>query len=307
MKPLRCILVGIDVEPGGKEISVGSRNAALQARALAEKSGASILLLHSGYRERDSALEEPSAAPGPETVAALEMFAQELGEGGAQLRLELTEEPAWLGLIRAIEEERGELVMVAKRSHFARDGRHLGTVASKLIRKCPAPVWIVHSEYGLIYETVLAATDLTPVGDLATRTAAWVAGLFGAELHIVHAYQKPMSIQLAEGRLSDREIERALQEIADRAQRHIEDALGEEAMAGRVSIHVGCTAPALAIEESVSRLHPDLLVMGSLSRTGFAGVLMGNTAERVLERVDCSLLTLKPDDFESPVAVALRR
>ncbi|HEX6885840.1 MAG TPA: universal stress protein, partial [Planctomycetota bacterium] len=43
------------------------------------------------------------------------------------------------------------------------------------------------------------------------------------------------------------------------------------------------------------------LVMGSVSRGGIAGLLLGNTAERLLDRVSCSLLTIKPQDFVSPV------
>ena len=43
--------------------------------------------------------------------------------------------------------------------------------------------------------------------------------------------------------------------------------------------------------------------MGTLSRGGVAGLLIGNTAERVVNRVDCSLLTIKPEDFISPVTL----
>jgi hypothetical protein len=32
-----------------------------------------------------------------------------------------------------------------------------------------------------------------------------------------------------------------------------------------------------------------------------AGLLVGNTAERMLDRVECSLLTIKPEGFVSPV------
>ena len=46
----------------------------------------------------------------------------------------------------------------------------------------------------------------------------------------------------------------------------------------------------------------DLLVMGSVGRTGLEGFLIGNTAEAVLRRVSCSVLALKPGSFESPIA-----
>ena len=46
----------------------------------------------------------------------------------------------------------------------------------------------------------------------------------------------------------------------------------------------------------------DTIVMGSVGRTGLAGFFIGNTAETVLSRVKCSVLTVKPDGFVSPVS-----
>jgi len=43
--------------------------------------------------------------------------------------------------------------------------------------------------------------------------------------------------------------------------------------------------------------------MGTISRAGIAGLLVGNTAERLLDQLDCSLLTVKPGDFVSPVGL----
>jgi len=45
----------------------------------------------------------------------------------------------------------------------------------------------------------------------------------------------------------------------------------------------------------------DLLVMGTLARTGIPGFFMGNTTEDVLRQVDAAVLTLKPEGFVSPV------
>ena len=47
----------------------------------------------------------------------------------------------------------------------------------------------------------------------------------------------------------------------------------------------------------------DLLVMGTVCRTGIAGFLIGNTAEEVLNQVGCSVLTLKPEGFVTPVTL----
>jgi nucleotide-binding universal stress UspA family protein len=49
------------------------------------------------------------------------------------------------------------------------------------------------------------------------------------------------------------------------------------------------------------RLEVDAIVMGTVCRSGIAGFFIGNTAEEVLQRVDCSVLTVKPDGFVSPI------
>jgi universal stress protein E len=51
----------------------------------------------------------------------------------------------------------------------------------------------------------------------------------------------------------------------------------------------------------VDRLGSDLIVMGTISRAGIAGLSVGNTAERMLGHLDCSMLTVKPADFVCPV------
>ncbi len=45
----------------------------------------------------------------------------------------------------------------------------------------------------------------------------------------------------------------------------------------------------------------DLVVMGTVARTGIPGYLIGNTAEEILEQINCSVLAIKPDGFKSPI------
>ena len=61
--------------------------------------------------------------------------------------------------------------------------------------------------------------------------------------------------------------------------------------------------PFLEIIRQVLRQKHDLVIMGTVCRTGVAGFFIGNTAENVLQQVDCSLLTVKPEDFVSPVGL----
>lgn len=45
----------------------------------------------------------------------------------------------------------------------------------------------------------------------------------------------------------------------------------------------------------------ELVVMGTVARTGLPGFIIGDTAEKALTTVDCSVLAVKPDSFVSPV------
>jgi len=55
------------------------------------------------------------------------------------------------------------------------------------------------------------------------------------------------------------------------------------------------------IPEIVKEEKIDLIMMGTVGRTGIPGLLMGNTAETVLNRIDCSVLAVKPEGFITPV------
>lgn len=299
--PFQKLLVGLDVDTERGEVRAGSRRAAIQARALAGKLDASVVFYHSTFHERDGVDDaEHGGDAAPEVTSLLERFVSDEVHAGIRARLVVGGDPPFVGMIRQVLAGEADLVVVGKRSEVDQDERKLGTVAGKLLRKCPGPVWVVHPGHDPVSDTVLAATDLTPVGDRATVLAAEVASLFGAVLHIVHAYSMPMSLQLESASLDRKALAERLGAIEDSARTHILETLGPLAERG-VEIHVGCTSPTRAIDAAVRRLTPDLLVMGTLSRTGIVGLLVGNTAERLLPRVDCSLLTLKPAGFVSPV------
>ncbi|WP_432648854.1 universal stress protein [Methylomarinum roseum] len=43
--------------------------------------------------------------------------------------------------------------------------------------------------------------------------------------------------------------------------------------------------------------------MGTLGQTGISGFLIGNTAEAILDQLQCSVLAIKPPGFRSPVTI----
>ena len=58
-----------------------------------------------------------------------------------------------------------------------------------------------------------------------------------------------------------------------------------------------------AIPELAEELQVELIVMGTVGYSGIAGIFIGHTAETILNRIDCSVLAIKPKGFVTPVMV----
>ena len=59
-------------------------------------------------------------------------------------------------------------------------------------------------------------------------------------------------------------------------------------------IHLEKGAAEKKIPVLAKRIGIDLVVMGTVVRTGTPGFIIGNTAETILNQIDCSVLALKP-------------
>lgn len=77
----------------------------------------------------------------------------------------------------------------------------------------------------------------------------------------------------------------------------------EEAAAFRPVVHLVKGQPTREIPQLVKQHNIDLIIMGTVARTGIPGFIIGNTAEIILEQVQCSVLAIKPDGFLSPITL----
>ncbi len=299
MKSYRSITVGISPESGSDNVSESSRRAAAQARWLAERTGASISLLHSTWNE-DESLAEEGVIASPEFVSSIEALAKQCSQTGVQSSIHYSSDRPWLALTKRAIKSESDLIFVGK--HDATQPRGMGINTRNLLRNCPAPVWVVDPHTEPIGHLILAATDLSAVGDRVTEMAAYLAIQSKSELHIVHAWQRGMADQLQRENESDDETKRRVAARESKIAEHVLAGLMEARDQLEPSLHIGCTAPELAISDGVKALKPELVVMGTLSRSGVSGLLVGNTAERIVGDIPCSLLTVKPEGFVSPVS-----
>ena len=65
--------------------------------------------------------------------------------------------------------------------------------------------------------------------------------------------------------------------------------------------HLVDGTPLRAITGLIHLYRIDLLIMGSIGRSGLDRLVIGNTAEQLFNEVNCSVLVVKPPGFVSPI------
>jgi nucleotide-binding universal stress UspA family protein len=61
--------------------------------------------------------------------------------------------------------------------------------------------------------------------------------------------------------------------------------------------------PEQVIQDQCRQLGTDVLVMGTTARTGLSGVIIGNTAENIINSLECPVVAVKPEGFISPISI----
>jgi universal stress protein E len=133
-----------------------------------------------------------------------------------------------------------------------------------------------------------------------------------AELHLVHAWDAPAESltrlwgdESSEEKItvyveSERRLHRSGLERFVAAFRGWIGADGYDYLSPQ--LHLPRGDPHELIPALARKLKADLVVMGTLARTGIAGFIIGNTAESILDHIGCSVPAVKPAGFVSPVA-----
>lgn len=174
-----------------------------------------------------------------------------------------------------------------------------------LLRKCPSSVLLVKEhewpEHGKVLAAVSAGTRDEAHGALNSEIishASFMARLLNSDTHLINAYPPtPMNIAVEIPEFDPGEYNSNLK-------RHHREAIAELADEFELNInnlHISEGMPEDVIPRVAAELDAELLVMGTVGRSGISAALIGNTAEHVMDNINCDLLALKPPGFESPV------
>ncbi len=224
-----------------------------------------------------------------------------------EVRADYSESDDFITIIRKVIREGYDLVIKEASLHQGID-----QLSMRLVRKCPCPVWVIKYD-SADFKRILATVD---VGADNEETAALnkkiielahsLAQREGGEAHYLHSWRLEYEVMLRGPRfkVSPEEIlalkkdlygERysALTRLLESNHIHCEDR----------QVHVREGVSSEVFQQAIGELNIDVVVMGSVGRSGIPGLLIGNKAEKLLSTINCTVLTVKPDGFISPVTL----
>ncbi|MDJ0925942.1 MAG: universal stress protein [Acidimicrobiia bacterium] len=203
-----------------------------------------------------------------------------------------------------------DLVVVAGGARAAMPGFSRRSIVTHLLRRSPVPVLVHPREAISTSGTVAVAVgpEWAEDNDVLLNsslldTAASLARSRDSRLHVIHAWRLAGESMMRGQRLAydATDIEQMASLALRSAQSEVDDALASADLAGvqtRVRVEKGHAQDVITAE--LDRVRPDVLVMGTMARRGVSGVIVGNTAERVVSRATSPVLVLKPEGSSTP-------
>lgn len=225
-----------------------------------------------------------------------------------------------LRIVRRVLRRGCQLVIKDTEPHEG--GRGFQALDMELLRKCPCALWLCRPERTRREHPRVAVAvnpeSASPTGEaLALRLlelSSSLASRLGGELDVVscwdYGFEEPLR-NSAWYQVPEEELEQAVARTRHRHRELLEKLLERSVVRHSVvrhsrteeclRVHHLHGQPDEAIPRFVEENDIDILVMGTVARTGIPGFLIGNTAENVFQKIPCSLLALKPEGFACPV------
>ena len=175
-----------------------------------------------------------------------------------------------------------------------------------IMRKCPCPVLLVKEHEWPLQGNILGAINVCSddaehlsLNNTITKQAKNIAQLIKANVHLVNSYPgTPVNIAIEIPEFDATEYNSAMQA-------HHKEAMNKHANSFDIPLsntYVEEGLPEAVIEQAALNVDAELVILGTVGRTGISAALIGNTAEHVIDQLNCDVLALKPDGYISPMA-----
>lgn len=138
---------------------------------------------------------------------------------------------------------------------------------------------------------ILVPIDFSEYANAVVEWAAHLAEEHQSEIVLLHVYHLPVEFRQVEGAYLPADFWTSMKEESKEQLARYGDRLRERGLDVKEVTREGY--PATAIEEEISEVNADLVVIGSRGRTGLSHLLLGSIAERVVQKAPCPVLTVK--------------
>ncbi|WP_297821991.1 universal stress protein [uncultured Paraglaciecola sp.] len=169
-----------------------------------------------------------------------------------------------------------------------------------LLRYCKAPLLLVRNS-NWVNKPLLAAIDPTVLDQKhialnhnILEYSKMLADVTKTQLHSVSAFETPNMAPSMDVGWSNIDFESIKVETTKVHKNKMETLLKEHDLF-TCPYHVLEGRADIAIPKIAKKIDAQLLILGTVGRTGLSGAFIGNTAEHVLANMSCDILTLKPN------------
>ena len=157
----------------------------------------------------------------------------------------------------------------------------------------------------ILLKNILVATDFGEASDAALSYGRDLARTYGATLHVLHVAENLVVRYADDAALAL--LPQLQTDIDEAARKRMAELVTDE---DRTMLHakpvvLAAFGAAEAIVEYAKMYNVDVIVMGTHGRGGFAHLLMGSVAERVVRTAPCPVLTVRHPEHEFIVPDAL--
>lgn len=202
--------------------------------------------------------------------------------------------------------------LLIKEAEDNENGAGFKALDMALLRKCPCALFI-HRVSGRMSPKPNIAVAIDPGNDTPEsrdlsvnllRISHVIAKHYNSKLSIVSCLDSIIEKYLHHHYLVHvprQQINEAVNRESDEQYQALHALIKKSAVGSKPNIYQLQGNPVNLIPSFIVEHNIDVLVMGTVARTGIAGFIIGNTAENILQKINCSLLALKPPGFVSPV------
>ncbi|GAA73024.1 MULTISPECIES: universal stress protein UspE [unclassified Pseudoalteromonas] len=289
------------------------QNALARSIDLAKKSGASITAFMTVY---DFSYEMTTMLSGDEREAMRqavlkdrELWLKDLVSPYQNINIDtqvIWHNRPYEAIINTVINDKYDLVIKGTHQHGALKAVIFTPTDWHLVRKCPTPVLFVKDMQWPAQGNILAAVNAVSENEQhlslnkrIIKDAQFLCELANAKLNLVNAYPAtPVNIAIEIPEFNPGLYNESVKK------HHIESTneLANEFNLTSEQCFIEEGLPEDVIPDVAKRLNSELVVIGTVGRTGLSAALVGNTAEHVIDSLDCDVLALKPDGYVSPLA-----